>query len=304
MNGNSFVPEQYVSAGEILYNEPLKNHTSFRIGGPARALITPEGEEELVGVLKGLLSCGERFTVIGNGSNLLVPDEGYDGYVVRLADRNYIPEYFEENGKYRVYFPAGVRLSYIAKCLFEKELAGFEFAAGIPGTLGGAVLMDAGAYGGEMKDVILSVKVLTPEGAVITVPGDECDFSYRHSRFSDDGSFILGATLVLEKGEAAKIKEITDDLQKRRRDKQPLEYPSAGSTFKRPEGFFAGKLIEDAGLKGYRVGDACVSEKHSGFVINLGNATCADVLQLIADVRKRVLDLFGVELEPEVRILK
>lgn len=304
MNGNGFVPEQYVSAGEILYNEPLKNHTTFRIGGPAKALITPDGEEELVAVLRGLLSGGEKFAVIGNGSNLLVPDEGYDGYVVRISDKNFVPEYSEENGKYSVYFPAGVRLSHIAKCLYENELAGFEFAAGIPGTLGGAVLMDAGAYGGEMKDVILSVKILTPEGEVVTVPGNECDFSYRHSRFSDDGSFILGATLILEKGKAENIREITEDLQKRRRDKQPLEYPSAGSTFKRPEGYFAGKLIEDSGLKGYRVGDACVSEKHSGFVINLGNASCSDVLRLISDVRERVMDKFGVELEPEVRILK
>lgn len=303
MKNTSFRPEDFLPAERILYSEPMKNHTTFRIGGPAKVFLIPDTEEELTGIVRALLSSGEKYTVIGNGSNLLVPDNGYDGIVIRLAEKNTSPEFTEESGEYFAYFSAGARLSTIAKLLCDRGLEGFEFASGIPGTLGGAIIMNAGAYGGEMKDVTESVRVLASDGTIREYRMDECSFGYRTSRFANDGSVVLGAVLRFKEGDPGQIKAVTDDLLQRRRDKQPLEYPSAGSTFKRPEGYFAGKLIQDAGLKGYRVGDACVSEKHSGFVVNLGNATCDDVLSLIYDVQKKVFDSFGVMLEPEVKVL-
>lgn len=299
----SFRPEDFLPAERILYSEPMKDHTTFRIGGPAKVFLMPGTEEELTGIVRALGASGEKYTVIGNGSNLLVPDNGYDGVVIRLAEKNPSPEFTEEAGEYFAYFNAGARLTTIAKLLCDKGLAGFEFASGIPGTLGGAIIMNAGAYGGEIKDVTESVRVLSADGTVREYKTDECSFGYRTSRFANDGSVVLGAVLKFRKGDPAHIKAVTDELLQRRKDKQPLEYPSAGSTFKRPEGYFAGKLIQDAGLKGYRVGDACVSEKHSGFVINLGNATCDDVLSLIYDVQKKVFDTFGVMLEQEVKVL-
>lgn len=238
-------------------------------------------------------------TIIGNGSNLLVGDKGIRGLVLSFGKA---AEYVEIKGNC-ITAGAGALLSKIAAEAFKKSLAGFEFAAGIPGTLGGALVMNAGAYGGEMKDVLVSAKVLTKEGEVKEFLAEDLDLSYRHSCIPEKEYIVLEATIMLTEGDEDAIREMMADFRGRRVDKQPLEYPSAGSTFKRPEGYFAGKLIQDADLRGYTVGGAQVSEKHCGFVINKGGATAADVCKLIADVKEKVYDKFQVELEPEVKMI-
>ncbi|MGN0351860.1 MAG: UDP-N-acetylmuramate dehydrogenase [Roseburia sp.] len=282
----------------LLMEEPLKKHTTFRIGGPAEVFVSPD-LVQLPMIVKSCKQYGISYTVIGNGSNLLVGDKGIRGLVIELAKP---AEEIEFIGS-RMIVGAGTLLSKAANEAAERELAGMEFAAGIPGSIGGAVVMNAGAYGGEMKDIIESVTVLDEDGEEQELSVEELELSYRHSCILEKKYLVLEVTLKLERSEKTKIKERMAELREQRIAKQPLEYPSAGSTFKRPEGYFAGKLIMDAGLKGYRVGGAQVSEKHAGFVINTGDATAADVKQLIADVSKKVKEQFGVTLEPEVKMI-
>ena len=283
----------------VLVDEPMKRHTTFRIGGPADFFLLPSTVDEVRGILE---ICREEelpYFILGNGSNLLVSDKGYRGVIIQLY-RNFSNISVEGN---EICASSGALLSQIAAAARNASLTGFEFAGGIPGTLGGAVFMNAGAYGGELKDVLKEAVVMTEQGEILTLPVEKLDMGYRTSRVKKAGYLVLEARLVLEQGDMDKIRDITKDLTEKRVSKQPLEYPSAGSTFKRPEGYFAGKLIMDAGLRGYQVGDAQVSEKHCGFVINKGNATAADVLTLIENVREKVQEQFGVTLEPEVKFL-
>ena len=286
-----------IAKDSILIDEPMSRHTTFRVGGPADFFVTPKAKEEVRDVVRICKEAGMPYYIIGNGSNLLVSDAGYRGVIVQIYKE--MNEVKVEGDLVKA--QAGALLSGIAAKALGAELSGFEFASGIPGTIGGACVMNAGAYGGEMKDVLESVTVLTGEGKIIELGRNELELGYRTSVIAKKGYIVLGAVLKLERGDGEKIKTYMDELKEKRVTKQPLEYPSAGSTFKRPEGYFAGKLIQDAGLKGYQVGDAQVSEKHSGFVINRGNATAADVMQLISDVADKVKEQFGVTMEPEVK---
>ncbi|MBQ6998785.1 MAG: UDP-N-acetylmuramate dehydrogenase [Clostridia bacterium] len=283
----------------ILCDEPMDKHTSFKIGGNADFMVLPENIKQIKDVVTVLKDNGIRYTVIGNGSNLLVDDAGIRGVVIKLA-KNFSQVVVTDN---TIISRCGALLSRIANVALQNSLTGFEFAAGIPGTLGGAVIMNAGAYGGEMKDVVVETTYMTAEGDIRTVSGAEHGFGYRKSAF-EKGDIILESTLVLQKGDKDAISAQMSELNAQRRAKQPLEFPSAGSAFKRPEGYFAGKLIQDAGLKGYKIGGASVSEKHSGFIVSDGTATCADVLALIDYVQNEVYNKFKVKLEPEVRYIK
>lgn len=287
-----------VSKEAIVLNEPMKKHTTFRIGGNADMFVSPELTQvaEIVALAK---EYKVPLTIIGNGSNLLVGDKGIRGLVVSLGKP---ADVIRIDGT-KMTIGAGTLLSRAAVEAAKNGLSGLEFAAGIPGTLGGAIVMNAGAYGGEMKDVVTSATVLTPEGMMKELCLEELDLSYRHSCIPEKNYIVLSATVALMPKEEALIRAEMDDYKGRRIDKQPLEYPSAGSTFKRPEGHFAGKLIQDAGLRGYMVGGAQVSEKHCGFVINKGDATAADVLNLIENVKQEVYTQFQVELEPEVKMI-
>ncbi len=276
----------------------MKEHTSFRLGGNARYFVMPSSEDETVSLIKALRESQKKFIVIGNGSNLLVSDKGFDGIVVCIG-KNMSDIKAEGN---EIHAMAGALLSRIASVAAENSLTGFEFASGIPGSLGGAVVMNAGAYGGEMKDVVTKTTYIDADSNIKTVEGASHGFDYRKSIFTKD-DVVLSSTIRLKKGNIEEIKAYTRELNAKRREKQPLEYPSAGSAFKRPEGHFAAKLIDDASLRGYRVGGACVSEKHAGFIINYDNATSEDVYNLIGDVKKIVLDKFGVMLEPEIRFV-
>ena len=288
-------------AGEdnVKIDEDMKKHTTFKAGGKAAFLVTPDSEEKVKELIRFFKENEIANYIIGNGSNLLVRDEGFDGVILEIGSK--LSEVVVNENK--ITAQAGALLSKTANQAYKSGLAGMEFASGIPGSVGGGVAMDAGAYGGELKDIVETVTMCDENGEEITLTVDEMDFSYRHSIVQDKNYIVLSATFSLTPGEPEKILETMNDLNQRRRDKQPLEYPSAGSTFKRPEGYFAGKLIQDAGLKGYSVGGACVSEKHSGFVINKGGATATDIITLIGDVQKIVKEKFGVELEPEVKIL-
>lgn len=288
-------------AGEdnVKIDEDMKKHTTFKAGGKAAFLVTPDSEEKVKELIRFFKENEIANYIIGNGSNLLVRDEGFDGVILEIGSK--LSEVVVNENK--ITAQAGALLSKTANQAYKSGLSGMEFASGIPGSVGGGVAMDAGAYGGELKDIVETVTMCDENGDEITLTVDEMDFSYRHSIVQDKNYIVLSATFSLTPGEPEKILETMNDLNQRRRDKQPLEYPSAGSTFKRPEGYFAGKLIQDAGLKGYSVGGACVSEKHSGFVINKGGATATDIITLIGDVQKIVKEKFGVELEPEVKIL-
>jgi UDP-N-acetylmuramate dehydrogenase len=279
--------------GQILIDEKMSAHTTFRIGGEADLLLEIGNEKELSSVL-GVLA-GDFF-LLGNGSNLLVSDKGIRGTVIHLA-KNFNDIKIDGD---TITAHAGATLAAIARAAYENSLTGFEFAAGIPGSLGGAIVMNAGAYDGEMCMVVKSVKLMDYDGNIVTKTNEEMHFSYRHSLLKEEKYIVLEAVIELSKGDKTDIKAKMDDLAKRRRDKQPLEYPSAGSTFKRPKGYYAGKLIEDAGLRGYRVGGAQVSEKHCGFVVNTGNATANDVYTLIKDVQEKVMETSKVVIEPEV----
>lgn len=284
---------------KVRINEPMNRHTTFRIGGPADYFLLPSSSEEVKGILEICKEESLQYFILGNGSNLLVSDEGYRGVIIQIY-RNYGGLTVEGT---EIRAGAGVLLSQIAAAARNESLTGFEFAGGIPGTLGGAVVMNAGAYGGELKDVLKEAVVMDREGNIFTVPVEKLAMGYRTSLVKTAGYLVLEAVISLKKGSQEEIRDTMKDLADRRISKQPLEYPSAGSTFKRPEGYFAGKLIMDAGLRGYQVGGAQVSEKHCGFVINKGNATAADVCRLMADVQAKVQEQFGVTLEPEVKFL-
>ena len=284
---------------EILVAEPMKNHTTFRIGGPADALALPKTPEEVAEVVRFCHEHAQPYYVLGNGSNLLVSDEGYRGLVLQLY-RNFND--IQVNGE-TITVQSGAMLAAVARTAYQTGLTGLEFASGIPGTIGGAVVMNAGAYGGEMKNVLKEVTVLTKEGEVLVIPAKALELGYRTSVIPKNGWIVLGAVLQLKKGDQEQILARMEELKEQRIIKQPLDLPSAGSTFKRPEGYFAGKLIMDAGLRGFTVGGAQVSEKHCGFVVNRGNATAADVWELICEVKRRVKEMTGVELEPEVKLL-
>lgn len=284
---------------EILVAEPMKNHTTFRIGGPADALALPKTPEEVAEVVRFCHEHAQPYYVLGNGSNLLVSDEGYRGLVLQLY-RNFND--IQVNGE-TITVQSGAMLAAVARTAYQTGLTGLEFASGIPGTIGGAVVMNAGAYGGEMKNVLKEVTVLTKKGEVLVIPAKALELGYRTSVIPKNGWIVLGAVLQLKKGDQEQILARMEELKEQRITKQPLDLPSAGSTFKRPEGYFAGKLIMDAGLRGFTVGGAQVSEKHCGFVVNRGNATAADVWELICEVKRRVKEMTGVELEPEVKLL-
>lgn len=289
---------------EILQQELLKNHTTFRIGGPADYFVNtaePESIREIIQVCKEF---DVPFFILGNGSDLLFSDEGFRGVIIKMIEpENSIHFEHKENQVY-VTGASGILLSKLAMAIANEGLTGFEFAAGIPGSLGGAVFMNAGAYGGEIKDNIVSALVMTEDGEILTLSKEDLELSYRSSIIQKKNYIVISATFSFTYGDKKEIMEKINDLNGRRRDKQPLEYPSAGSTFKRPEGYFAGKLIMDSGLRGYRVGDAMISEKHCGFVINAGNATAKEVNQLITDVINIVREKYNVTLEPEVRIIE
>ncbi len=288
-----------VDFGIILFDELMKNHTSFKIGGPADIMIVPKNEKDIVNAIKFLRENNIKYFIMGNGTNLLVKDTGIRGAVIKIAD-----EYnkISIDGD-RINCEAGALLSDIGKYTLEKSLTGFEFASGIPGAVGGAVTMNAGAYGGEMKDIVYKVRALDKGNNIIEISNEDMNFRYRGSKVVDEDLIVLSAEFQLEKGDKSIIKEKMEDLAYRRKSKQPLEYPSGGSTFKRPEGYFAGKLIEDAGLRGLRYGDAQVSEKHCGFIINAGEVNFEEVYTLIQTVQKIVKDKFGVSLETEVKII-
>lgn len=299
MNQN-LINELYKIVGEqnVRVDEPMSKHTTFRIGGPAQLFVTPQTTEELGQVV---LSCNAYkipFFMLGHGSNLLVSDDGMQGVVIQLY-RNF-SDFSIEGTMVRA--QAGVMLHMLGNAVRDAGLTGFEFAAGIPGTLGGAIMMNAGAYGGEMKDIVAKVQLMDANGNLLEKTGEEMEFGYRHSIVEEKGYIVLGATLALQQGDKEAVAAKMEELATARKTKQPLEFPSAGSTFKRPEGYFAGKLIMDAGLQGYSVGGAQVSEKHCGFVINKGGATAADVMQLIQDIRQTVYDKFQVQLEPEIKL--
>ena len=290
---------QSCPALELREHEPMARHTTFRIGGPVRLMALPRSEGEVLACLREAERAQVRLVVLGNGSNLLAAD----GEIPCCAVRRTGLDALERTGERESWAGAGVSLARLASFAAQEGLAGLEFAHGIPGTLGGGVLMNAGAYGGEMVQVVKEVAAAGRSG-VETVPAEQCGFSYRRSAFSDGERVILGAKFQLEPDDPAAIRSRMDDLARRRKEKQPLEYPSAGSMFKRPAGHFAAALIEQCGLKGLTVGGAQVSEKHAGFVINRGGATCADVLALVDQVKERVLQQTGVELEMEVRVLR
>lgn len=284
---------------QVKVNEPMRGHTTFRVGGPADYFVMPGTKEEVAAVLR---CCGEQgvpYYIIGNGSNLLVSDEGYRGVIIQIfKSMNKV-----ECEGHTITAQAGALLSVVAGRALKEHLTGFEFAAGIPGTLGGACVMNAGAYGGEMKDVLKSVTVLTSEGKLFTLQRHELELGYRTSIIAKKNYIVLEAALDLEKGDQEAIRSRMEELGEKRSAKQPLEYPSAGSTFKRPEGYFAGQLIQDAGLRGFQVGGAQISEKHCGFVINKGGAAAADIAELMRQVSARVEETSGVRLEAEVKRL-
>lgn len=292
--------KKIVTEDRLLFNEPMKLHTTFRIGGSADFFVKPESEDEIKALIECACKYNTAYYILGGGSNLLVNDEGYRGLIIQLGDE------FGEIGMSddtTVIAKAGARLSKVGNFAASKGLAGFEFASGIPGTVGGAVVMNAGAYGGEIKNIIVSASVLTSDNRIQTLSADELELGYRTSIIQRKGWTVLSAEFKLEHGDEVRIREYIKELAVRRREKQPLEYPSAGSTFKRPEGYFAGKLIEGAGLKGFSIGGARVSDKHAGFVINTGGATASDVIRLTEEIKKKIMEIYGIELELEVKVI-
>lgn len=294
---NKFI--QALGAERVIFDEPMSKHTTFRIGGPADVFAMPETYEQIGEILKLCKAEGLPFFVLGNGSNLLVSDKGYRGVIIQM-DRNMQEIRLEGN---TIRACAGALLSSIAVAARNASLTGFEFAGGIPGTLGGACVMNAGAYGGEMKDVLKEVMVMTRDGEILTLPAEKLEMGYRTSVIKKMGYLVLEAVISLEKGDEEAIRDRMKELSDLRTQKQPLDLPSAGSTFKRPEGYFAGKLIMDSGLRGCRIGGAQVSEKHCGFVVNADGATAGDVRALMDHVIQVVKEKYGVTLEPEVKFL-
>ena len=290
---------QIIDKERVLIDEPMKKHTTFRVGGNADYFVMPRTTQEVQQVVALCKNENLPYYILGNGSNLLVGDKGYRGVIIQIyKEMNQITVEGE-----CIRAQAGALLSKVGSVALEAELTGFEFAAGIPGAVGGAVVMNAGAYGGEMKDILASATVLTEDGTILTLTNDELELGYRTSIIAKKNYIVLEAEYQLQRGDKTEIRAKMDELKKQRVTKQPLEYASAGSTFKRPEGYFAGKLIQDAGLRGFQVGGAQVSEKHCGFVINKGDATAADIVELMNQVSEKVYQEFGVTLEPEVKRL-
>lgn len=294
-----------LDAAGIAYTrgEPLAAHCTFRIGGPADVFVRPETDEQLCASIALCKEQNVRYYLLGNGSNILFEDAGFRGAVIDLTALKAGVDMKENADDCSVTVGAGMKLSTLCNFALNHSCTGLEFAYGIPGTVGGAVYMNAGAYGGEMKDVLTSVEYLTAEGQIVEAPASDLDLAYRHSIFEENGGCILRATLRLQKGDPAAIKTRMDELMQKRIDKQPLDKPSAGSTFKRPVGAFAAALIDQCGLRGYRHGGAAVSDKHCGFVVNLGGATCADVLALCEEVCAIVKEKTGYDLEKEIRVV-
>ena len=282
-------------------NEKLCNHISFKVGGPCPLLIEPGNEKQLKDILKLIKETKTPYTILGNGTNVLVLDEGLDKVVVKIGDEM---TSLSLEGEDVICCSAGTKVVTLCKFALENSLSGLEFAYGIPGTCGGAVFMNAGAYGGEVKDVITEITYLTPDLKLKTMPVEEAEFSYRYSAFKKSGCIVVSAKFKMKKAPKEEIKAAMNDFLSRRKDKQPLEYPSAGSTFKRPEGYFAGALIEQCGFKGKYLGGAQISDKHAGFLINKNNATAKDILDLINLTQETVKKETGVTLEPEVIILR
>ncbi len=294
-----------VGGDNLLLNEMMSGHTTFKIGGPADYFVTPENVNQIVDVINIANEYNVSYAIIGNGSNIIVPDEGYRGIVILLYDKfNSMEFQAHGDGIWHITVEAGAMLGRIGNEFMKRSLTGFEFATGIPGTVGGAVVMNAGAYGGEIKDIIVNATVLTRENKIMVLSKGELELGYRTSIVPKKGYIVLSAEFELREGNAEEISDKVRDLAMRRREKQPLEYPSAGSTFKRPEGYFAGKLIADAGLKGFHIGGIEVSEKHAGFVINKGKGTATEFFSLIDYVCSKVYEQFVVELELEVKILR
>lgn len=285
--------------GEFLENEPMKNHTSFKVGGPCELFVRPKDEKSLIEILKIIRKNNYNFYILGNATNVIVKDQGYKGIIISIKNR--LKDVKVDGLK--ITAGAGLSLKELSQTAYENSLSGLEFANGIPGTVGGAMTMNAGAYDGEMKNVVESVRFIDNLGNIREYSNEEMDFSYRHSKGGDENLIVLSATFVLEKGDKEKIREKFQEFDRRRREKQPLDLPSAGSTFKRPEGYFAGKLIDDSGLRGFRHNGAGVSQKHCGFVVNYDNASASDVLETIEIVQKVVYDKFSVKLEREVKII-
>ncbi|MBR6148473.1 MAG: UDP-N-acetylmuramate dehydrogenase [Lachnospiraceae bacterium] len=288
-----------VTRQNVLTDEPMCDHTTFKIGGKADVFVSIINEHEILRLLELLRSRQIPFFILGNGSNILVSDEGYRGVIIEIGSAYSGVRMLDDI----VIAKAGTTMAKLSHFAMENDLTGLEFASGIPGTVGGGIIMNAGAYGGEMRQITYRVKAVTPSGEVIYLSNADMEFEYRNSKAKKEGYIILQAEFRLHRGEKSVIEGIMRDLAKKRRDKQPLEYPSAGSTFKRPQGYYAGKLIADAGLKGLSVGGAQVSEKHAGFLINTGSATAADMYELINQVRTKVKEAYSVVLEPEVIFL-
>lgn len=291
--------QKYVDSSKVKYNEPMKKYTTLKVGGPADVLVTPENVQDVIATLNYAKQKGIKVTIVGNGSKLLVKDGGIRGIVIRFCSK-FADAHIE--GEY-ITVEAGMTIPRLAIIAKDNSLSGLEFASGIPGNLGGAVYMNAGAYGSEMAKVVEEVTYLDDEFNIQTATNEECEFSYRSSIFRKNNNIILSAKLKLNKRDKQEIEELMKQNQESRRSKQPLEYPSAGSTFKRPEGYFVGKLVDDLGLKGYSIGGAEISTKHSGFIVNKGNATAKDVLDLINYIKEKVLEANGIKLEEEIIVL-
>ncbi len=291
--------ENIIPKERIFFEEPMSRHTTFRVGGAAECMILIEQEEELLKLIPYLNQIEEDYFILGNGSNLLVGDKGYRGVIIKLGEGR---DRITVDGE-RILVQAGALLSKTAAVARDAELSGMEFAAGIPGSIGGGVVMNAGAYDGEMKQITESVKVMDKEGNILVLDNDTMEFGYRTSIIKNRPFIVLEVVLRMRAGKKDEIQAKMNELMAKRQSRQPLNYPSAGSTFKRPEGYFAGKLIMDAGMRGYRIGDAQVSEKHCGFIVNIGNASAADVREVIEEVQEKVKERFHVRLEPEIIFL-
>lgn len=298
MNIQQILEQENISKEKIQYNVPMSKYTSFKVGGPAECLIKIETLEELKQILEIAQNNNIKTTIIGNGSNILVKDEGIKGIVLKIEIKK-----FELSKENELIVGSGNKLGEIAQKLAKEEITGFEFASGIPGTVGGAIRMNAGAHGSEMKDVVKTIIYINKKGEINTIENAQAEFEYRKSMFSKNDFIIIEAKMKFSKGNKEEIQAKMQEYLTYRKEKQPIEYPSAGSTFKRGTDFITAKLIDECGLKGYKIGGAQISEKHAGFIINTGNATAEDILKLIEYTKKQVYDKFGKEIEPEIEII-